>query len=346
MSAPGIRTPERLPAVDAGASLRVLTITNRWPKAEHHGGLFVKQLVDALRTLGHEVDVEVVADARGRSDYALAAPRVRRRAAAGSYDVVHAHYGLTALAGRFVSSAPRVISLYGSDVNITWQRWLTKMFWGGYSARIYVSKRLAETARDPAGIVIANGVDFRRFVTGDRAAARRSLGAQPEDRLVLFGAAPTRRVKGWDVFSEVVARLQAQGIPALPVVLAEPGQPAARVVEKMDAADMLLFTSRQGSEGSPTVVKEAIVMGLPVVSVDVGDVAELLAGVDPSAVVAFPTDDDRSRVRSRLIELLTEHAARVLDDGRRANGRQQCAWLDVEAVAARVERVYRSVVRV
>jgi len=323
--------------------LRILTVTNRWPKDRHHGGIFVKRLVDALRGFGHHVDVEVVADSRGRRDYALAAPRVRRRALAGRYDIVHAHYGLTALAARFANSAPRVLTLYGSDVNVAWQRWVTRMSWDGYAARMYVSSRLAARAHDPAGIIIPNGVDFRRFTPGDRDAARSVLGARPEDRLVLFGGHPARIVKGWDVFSDVLAQLAARGIPARPVILSEPGQSADRVVAKLDAADLLLFTSKRGSEGSPTVVKEAIAMGLPIVSVDVGDVAELLSGIEPSAVVAFPNEPDRSRARAELVDLLTHHAAAVLADGRRANGRERCAWLDMDAVAARVEHVYRSV---
>jgi teichuronic acid biosynthesis glycosyltransferase TuaC len=321
--------------------LRVLTVTNRWPNERHHGGIFVKQLVDALRKLGHEVDVEVVTSTRGRSDYALAALRVRRIAASGGYDMVHVHYGLSALSAGLVNNVPRVVTLYGSDINVWWQHWITKIGWRGYAARIYVSKRLAEAADDRSGIIIPNGVDFNRFTPGDRLESRRMVGAQPDDRVLLFGAYPERKVKGWDLFSEVVARLIQQGIRARPLILSEPGQPTDRVVKKLDAADLLLFTSRRGSEGSPTVVKEAIAMGLPVVSVDVGDVAELLAGVEPSAVVAYPDDPRRSHARAELVERLTDAATSVLADGRRANGRARCSWLDLDVVAARVIAVYR-----
>ena len=46
----------------------------------------------------------------------------------------------------------------------------------------------------------------------------------------------------------------------------------------MSAADVLLMTSE--SEGSPNTVKEALACGLPIVSVDVGDVRETVEGVE------------------------------------------------------------------
>lgn len=308
------------------------------------GGIFVEQLVEATRRLGHHVDVEVVAQSRGRLDHLLGIPRVRARASAGRYDVVHVHYGMTAPAARFAGPIPRVITLYGSDINVRWKRWMTRSGWGGSSARIYVSRRLAARAGDPAGIVIPNGVDFDRFAPGDRDARRAALGIAPGERVVLFGAAPGQGGKGWDVYSDVVARLQATGHVVRPLVLTEAGQPASRVVDKFDAADVLLFTSRQGTEGSPTVVKEAVAMGLPVVSVDVGDVAEILADVRPSTVVRFPEDDDARRARATLVERLADETAGVLALGTRADGRVGARWLDLATVAERVVDVYRSVI--
>src|SRR5438046_2452234 len=119
--------------------MRILMVTNMWPEPGSHRGIFVQQLVETLRRQGHHADVEVIAQSRGRLDYLLAAPRVRRLARQGGYEIVHVHFGMTALAARFVGRIPRVISLYGSDINDWWRRWVTRLGWGGSVARIYVS---------------------------------------------------------------------------------------------------------------------------------------------------------------------------------------------------------------
>ncbi|GAA4710325.1 glycosyltransferase [Phytohabitans rumicis] len=309
--------------------MRILAVTNLWPAPGSFRGVFVADQVAGLRRLGHEVDVEVVAQERGRLDYLLAAGRVRRR---GSYDLVHVHYGLTALASRLVVGVPRILSLYGSDVNTPWQWRLTRLFDGNPAARVYPSRRLALAAGDPDGAIVPPGVDFGLFAPFDpaaRAAARAGFGFGPDETVVLFGAAPDNPVKGYDVFRAVVDRLGARTL-----LLPAPGQSRAGVVPKFAAADLLLVTSRQGTESGPLVVKEAAAMGLPVVSVDVGDAAEVLDGVTPSAVVPFS---------GTLVADLAAACAAVLADGRRADGRERIARYDQEQAVRALEAVYTRV---
>jgi len=304
---------------------------------------------EALRKLGHHVDVEVVAQSRGSKDYLLAAPRVRARVKAGSadgpYDVVHIHYGMTAPSARLVGSVPRVLSLYGSDVNSPKERRITQLGSGGVAKRIYVANRLAETAGDKDGVVIPNGVDFTVFAPADREAARAALGIEPHEKIVLFGGMPTNAVKCYDVFSDVVKQLKAADDSVRELVLSAPNQPVEKIVEKYNAADVFLFTSRKGSEGSPTVVKESVAMGLPVVSVDVGDASEILREVTPSQVVAFAEPYGTSAAREALVSSLADAVTEVLDTKSRSNGREVCEWLDSPRIAERIVEVYRSVIR-
>jgi glycosyltransferase involved in cell wall biosynthesis len=128
------------------------------------------------------------------------------------------------------------------------------------------------------------------------------------------------------------------------LVLVEAGQERSAVVTKMAAADALLFTSRKGAEGSPMVVKEATAMGLPVVTVDVGDVAEVLAGVSPSAVVPFPEPWGGADTRAALIGSLADRLAEILATPARSNGRECVARLDSLRVAERIVAVYRQAI--
>ncbi len=72
-----------------------------------------------------------------------------------------------------------------------------------------------------------------------------------------------------------------------------------RVPELMNASDCLLIAS--DTEGSPTVLQEALACGLPVVSVDVGDVAARLAGVSNTCIVPR----DAAAIAHALVELTT-----------------------------------------
>lgn len=331
---------------DDSQPLRILAVSDMWPEGDRHRGGFVRLAVDAIRALGHTVEVEVVAQSRGRADHFTAIRRVRHRARSGDFDIVHVHFGMTALACRLAGPTPRVISLYGSDINTPWKRLMTQAGWGGTAARIYVSRRLATTAGEPDGIVIPNGVDVERFRPRARSAARNDLGLAPDAKVVLFGGDPRRPVKGHDVFEAVMAEVRRTVPGAQPLILSAPEQPAAVVVAKMAAADVMLFTSRQGSEGSPTVVKEAVAMGLPVVTVDVGDVAEVLAPVAPSWIVPFPPDASRDEPDPRLVAALASGLREALAmSGGRSDGPARARDLSLECAAIRTVEVYRQAMR-
>jgi teichuronic acid biosynthesis glycosyltransferase TuaC len=101
----------------------------------------------------------------------------------------------------------------------------------------------------------------------------------------------------------------------------------ALVPELMNAADCLLMTSI--SEGSPTVVQEALACDLPVVSVAVGDVLERVEGVRNCTVTAPDA------------EALGRALVRMLEPPRRSNGHFKIAEFSSQRVAAGLMEIYR-----
>ena len=94
----------------------------------------------------------------------------------------------------------------------------------------------------------------------------------------------------------------------------------------------LLMTSK--TEGSPQVVKEAMACGCPIVSVDVGDVAERTSGVEGCYVV--PTREPKD---------IAEALQKALAFSGRTNGRERiiAMGLSNEQVAERLESIYENV---
>ncbi|MCA9753357.1 MAG: glycosyltransferase family 4 protein [Gemmatimonadetes bacterium] len=330
----------------AGRPLRVLWITNMWWEegAASARGIFVTQAVDALRRLGGvEIDLELVAQGKGSLDYLGANPRVRERWDRGTYDLAHVHYGLTGLATLMLpTAAPLVFTFYGSDVNVPWQRTIAVATARRARRRIFVSRRLAERWPDDRNVVLPNGVDFEAVRPVPREEASRELGLDPATPRVLFGGRPDNEVKGWPLFEEVLGRVRARVPDVEPLVLSEPGQSYARTVAKLNAADVLLFTSRRGSEGSPTVVKEAAAAGLPVVSTDVGDAPEILDGVVPGGVIPWPADESAA-ARDAWVARLADAVSGVLEARKRSDGREKRGYLRLESIATRLRSIYEEV---
>ena len=97
--------------------------------------------------------------------------------------------------------------------------------------------------------------------------------------------------------------------------------------------DALLMTSK--TEGSPQVIKEAMACGCPIVSVDVGDVAERTSGVEGCYVVPTrdPNDIAESLQKAIAFEGKTNGRDRIIEMG-----------LSNEQVAKRLIAIYQSLV--
>jgi glycosyltransferase involved in cell wall biosynthesis len=101
-----------------------------------------------------------------------------------------------------------------------------------------------------------------------------------------------------------------------------------RVPIFLNAADCLLLTSPW--EGSPNIVKEAVACNIPVVSVDVGDVREQLAGVNPSRIV------------SAVPEEIARGVLKIVSSPSRSNGCEKVKAISSDTVAQRILAVYRA----
>lgn len=243
----------------------------------------------------------------------------------GSYDLIHANYGLTGPAALAQPTKKVVLSLWGSDLYGRYAP-VSKLCARLADAVIVMSEEMAAAVPTDCH-VIPHGVDFDLFRPIDHSMAQSELGWNPDRSHVLFPYAKTRPEKDFPLAERVVdaASEQVDGEVELHVVHDVAHE---RMPVYMNAADVLLLTSEH--EGSPNSVKEALACGLPVISTDVGDVRERLSGVSPSGVGQTTAE-------------LTAELVSVLDQGTRSNGREQARDLSLEQMAHRIDEVYDSV---
>ena len=133
------------------------------------------------------------------------------------------------------------------------------------------------------------GVDLEEFSIGDRRAARRRLGWDESAPTVILPGARANVRKGAALFDDAL-RVVGRTRPDV-IARSLEGFDRDGVRDALTAADVVLMTSLW--EGSPVAVKEALACGTPVVSVPVGDVAEVLGG--PAAVRRAPAGGRRAR---------------------------------------------------
>jgi glycosyltransferase involved in cell wall biosynthesis len=322
----------------------VLVVTSGWPNEDDGTfGIFIKRQMESLIERGLRCDVLFVRGYRSPFAYPLAALRLFSWSLPGAhrrYRLLHAHGGEAALAAAFYRRAPLLVSYLGSDL-LGAPRADGEVYLARRIRRAVIRQHSRLTARTitksrdmqsvlPGSVrarntVLPNGVDIDLFRPIDRAAARRELGMDMHERVALFVADPSVPGKRYWLAEAAVKRARRL-LPDLRLQIAQ-GVAPDRVPWLMNAADCLLLTSV--TEGSPNVVKEALMCNLPVVATPAGDVAELVEGVEPSYVC----EPSETALSGALVECLREP--------RRSNGRDASDRLDARIVADSLLALYK-----
>jgi teichuronic acid biosynthesis glycosyltransferase TuaC len=312
------------------AAVRSLVLSNMLADAAHpERGSFVRDQVNALRALGDaELEVQLYEFAPGPRALARAAGDLRKRYPRERFDVVHAHFGLTAWPALAVKSRARALTLHGSDVCHPRTRLATRAALPSVGLLAAVSQELARQipgARNRARAqVLPCGVDMRRFKPIARTQARAQMGLDPHGSYLLFGADPTRPEKRHD---RAVALARALGAQLLSLGGVEP----ERVPLYVNAANAVLVPSQR--EGFGLAVLEALACDVPVLATPVGIHAQALDGVTGTLCAPFELE----RWRAALAPHLAAEDPRVA-------GRAHAEHFSARAMAERVATAWRSLV--
>ena len=290
----------------------------------------MQRQVEALRAArpDWELDVVFVDTVASNAAYASGAGEVRRAIASWKPDLVHAHFGPSALFCRSWKG-PFVVTFHGSDVRK--RRFVAVSRWAAHraDASIVVSEELLPYLRTEAQ-VIPCGVDTRQFSAGDTTTARGRLGiATTAEPVILFPSSPGRPEKDYPLFEQAFEQLKAMHPEAVALTLGAIAPQDVR--DYLHAADAVLMTSTR--EGSSVVTKEALCCGTRVVSTAVGDMASQLEGFSGCAVV-----------RDRNAEALAVAVSKAIAEPAPA-AEKAAVRFDIGVEASRLAEVYERVTR-
>lgn len=305
--------------------MKVLVVSRYKAKMAGHVLPFVAEQYAALREAGCDAELFLL-----QGNYLKQWKSLRGKVREFGPDVIHAHYGLSCLVANLATRRVPVVSTYhGSDINQPKVRPLSKLAIRLSAWNVFVSKRnmaLAGAVDGKKCSLIPCGVTLSEEQKTTRFDARKALGWTTAEKKVLFAGAFDNEVKDPELAKTAVALLD--GVELLELK----GYTREEVNRLMCAVDCLLMTSK--TEGSPQVIKEAIACGCPIVSVDVGDVAERTEGVEGCYVI-----------KSREPKEIAEAMKKALAFDGKTNGCEHIlsAGLTNEQVAQQLIAIYNKV---
>lgn len=306
--------------------MRILVVTNLYPTNEYpYGGIFVYEQIETLRALGVDIDVLFINGRVSKLNYLKGIFQFWGKITARRYDLIHAHYVYSGWIARMQVGIPVVVTSHGSDT-MGHEGWLLRRLRPLVDAMTITSKENQKRANIFNAHILPCGVDTDLFKPMNQAEARRTLGWDLTKKVMLYVGrdAPLKRLDILRKAHEIVLSHR----PDVDLVLAT-NVNHNEIPLYMNAADVFVFASE--TEGAPVVIKEALACNLPVVSVDVGDVAEVIANIDNCYIC------------ERTPESVAEYALKVQNSGQRADGRPVVQTYSKKAIAQKLISIYREV---
>jgi teichuronic acid biosynthesis glycosyltransferase TuaC len=296
--------------------MKILTVTNMYPSlADSYYGCFVREHVDALVSLGVQVDVIFVNPREGKTKYLTEMPRLAEAVRERSYDILHAQHSYCAVQTAGLRRVLRIdtpllftihegeaysSSSVGRSMSLTkrlvyWKR-LKRLALDLSDHVVTVDEQLLSVLGYKGQYsVIAPAVDTELFQPIDREGCRRLLNLPRDKAVLFFPASDARPEKGAEVFRAALAHLDVEVHVVYGGRIERTDMPLY-----MNAADVVVQTSH--FEASPMVVKEAMACDTPVVSTNVGDVSALF-GTAPGCFKANRDPERIAEALGRALEL-------------------------------------------
>jgi teichuronic acid biosynthesis glycosyltransferase TuaC len=271
---------------------------------------------------------------KGIKGYLKAIPQLRRILKKNDYDVIHAHFSLSAFVASLAGAKRTVVSLMGSDIESGALynfaiKFFNRWFW---STLIVKSQRMYHAIKIKDAVVIPNGVNLNVFKVITKNVALKKLGWDVSKTHILFGANPDRPEKNFKLAKEAFELLSNLNLELhfLNNIKNED------MPLYYNASDVVILTSLW--EGSPNIIKEAMACNRPIVATDVGDIKWLLDDLKGCYISNFD---------GKYLSNCIKKAMEFSDHTQSIKGIEQLRKLELnsELVAERLKKIYISTIK-
>ena len=287
---------------------------------------YIYEQIESIKKLGVEYDTYFI-EGNGIKGYVKNYKAMKKKIQEYKPDFIHAHYGLSGLLANFQRKIPVISTYHGSDIHLKSNVKFSKLSSLLSKENIFVHKDLSAKINYKHAIhMIPCGVDTQRFYPIEKDKAREKLGLNKDVIYGLFTSSFSNTVKNYPLANESI-KLSKYDISLIELK----GYKREEVNLLMNAVDFLLVTSF--SETGPIVVKEAMCCNTPIVTVDVGDVNDVIAQTANCYVTSY-----NSHELARSID-------KLLESNSKTDGRNTIEKYSLKNIANQIFEIYKKVVK-
>ena len=323
--------------------MRVLEVSRYKNNFADHQLPFVTEQGEAIRALGHEVDYFLV-----KGNYIKAVGALKRKIHEFKPNIVHAHFGLSAITAELQSLVPVVTTFHNGET----LNWHVNLMSSLMSLRakhvIYVAQHIRDLSYFKARqySIIPCGVPMEEMIITPKVEARKQLGWDADKKYILFGGAFDNKRKNYELLKAAVEKLQMTDDKWQIECIEMRELSRSECVLRMNACDLFALPSH--SEGSPQALKEAMAVNCPCLATDIADVRELFGDEPGYWILRNPRKThERWDGDEKSLEEMTSLLREALSFSGRTHGRERILALELsnEQVAKRIVAIYQRVLK-
>lgn len=326
--------------------MRVLEVSRYKNNFADHQLPFVTEQGEAIRALGNDVEYFLV-----KGNYLKAVGALKQKIREFQPDIVHAHYGLSAITAELQSLVPVVTTFHNGETLNPVVNFASSLMSLRAEHVIYVAQHIRDLSyfKSKNYSIIPCGVPMEEMVITPKEEARKQLGWDADKKYILFGGAFENKRKNYELLKAAVDKLRndssyiKHNTSDIECVEMK-GLTRSQCVLRMCACDLFALPSH--SEGSPQALKEAMAVNCPCLATDIADVKYLFGDEPGHWILRNPRktherwDGDENSLRE-MVELLNDA---MMFKGR-TKGRERILELGFsnEQVAKRIIKIYEGI---